>query len=109
MIGKFISTHNSEDLEKASVTRGLLLSPVNNVAGVAKDENLISRGYWREIEHPELGAAMTYPGFSFLSSQVENRTRFRAPLIGEHNHEIYEKELGFTKEMISTLRKRGII
>lgn len=109
MIGKFISTHTIEELETASVTKGLLLSPVNNVDGVAKDENLVSRGYWKEIEHPELGVAITYPGFTFLSDGVENRIRFRAPLIGEHNQEIYGEELGFTKEMISTLTKRGVI
>jgi crotonobetainyl-CoA:carnitine CoA-transferase CaiB-like acyl-CoA transferase len=109
MIGKFISTRNIEELERVSVTRGLLLSPVYNLDDVAKDENLVSRGYWKEIEHPELGVAITYPGFTFLSDGVENRIRFRAPLIGEHNQEIYEEELGFTKEMISTLTKRGVI
>ena len=109
LIGKFISTYTIEELERASVTRGLLLSPVYSLNDVAKDENLVSRGYWKEIKHPELGTTITYPGFTFLSNGVENRIRFRAPLIGEHNQEIYEEELGFTKEMISTLTKRGVI
>jgi crotonobetainyl-CoA:carnitine CoA-transferase CaiB-like acyl-CoA transferase len=109
LIGKFISTRTIEELERASVIRGLLLSPVYNLNDVAKDENLVSRGYWGEIGHPELVTAITYPGFTFLSNEAENKIRFRAPLIGEHNQEIYEEELGFTKEMISTLTKRGVI
>jgi crotonobetainyl-CoA:carnitine CoA-transferase CaiB-like acyl-CoA transferase len=33
----------------------------------------------------------------------------RAPLIGEHNQEIYEGELGFSKEEMLSLKQAGII
>jgi len=35
--------------------------------------------------------------------------RRRAPLIGEHNSEIYSKELGLTQEKLSSLKKKGVI
>jgi formyl-CoA transferase len=70
---------------------------------------LISRGFWKPVEHPELGEEITYPGFTFLASEGRNEIRFRAPLIGEHNSEIYGGELGFSEEYMISLKERGII
>jgi hypothetical protein len=33
----------------------------------------------------------------------------RAPLIGEHNLEIYEKELGISREELTILKQGGVI
>jgi crotonobetainyl-CoA:carnitine CoA-transferase CaiB-like acyl-CoA transferase len=33
----------------------------------------------------------------------------RAPLIGEHNDEIYAKELKFTKEQLAILKRENVI
>jgi hypothetical protein len=33
----------------------------------------------------------------------------RAPLIGEHNEEVFEKEAGLSKEQVVILRTRGVI
>jgi benzylsuccinate CoA-transferase BbsE subunit len=108
-IAAFILTHTTKELAANSMKRGLLLSPVNPVDFVAEDEQLIARNFWKKVEHPELGTAFNYPRFTYLSSEDNNEVRFRAPLIGEHNSEIYGKELAFSEEDISSLRKRGIL
>jgi crotonobetainyl-CoA:carnitine CoA-transferase CaiB-like acyl-CoA transferase len=62
-----------------------------------------------ELEHPELGTAITYPGaYGFFSESPVKISR-RAPLIGEHNEEIYEKELGISKEKLVILKQAGVI
>jgi len=33
----------------------------------------------------------------------------RAPLMGEHNEEIYGRELGFTQAQLVLLKSRGVI
>jgi crotonobetainyl-CoA:carnitine CoA-transferase CaiB-like acyl-CoA transferase len=108
-ITAFILTHTTKELAANSMKRGLLLSPVNPVDFVAEDEQLIARDFWKKVEHPELETAFNYPRFTYLSSEDNNEVRFRAPLIGEHNNEIYGKELAFSGEDISSLRKRGIL
>jgi crotonobetainyl-CoA:carnitine CoA-transferase CaiB-like acyl-CoA transferase len=108
-IAAFIAIHTTKELAANSMKRGLLLSPVNPVDFVAEDEQLIARNFWKEVEHPELKTAFSYPRFTYLSSEGNNEVRFRAPLIGEHNNEIYGKELAFSEEDISSLRKRGIL
>jgi crotonobetainyl-CoA:carnitine CoA-transferase CaiB-like acyl-CoA transferase len=108
-IAAFMLTHTTKELEAGSIKRGLLLSPVNGVDFVADDEQLKSRNFWKQVEHPELDAKIAYPRFTYLSTEGSNEIRFRAPLIGEHNADIYGKEMGMAKEKISSLKKQGII
>lgn len=108
-IAAFILTHTTKELEAGSIKRGLLLSPVNSIDFLSEDDQLRARNFWKEVEHPELGTAVTYPRFTYLSSEDGNEIRFRAPLIGEHNALIYANELGFSDKKISSLQKRGII
>ena len=81
--------------------------PVNDCTEVVADEQLASRDFWVEVEHPELGATITYPGAPYKSDQTPWRIRRRAPLIGEHNQEIYA-ELGLTPAQINELKQVGI-
>jgi len=73
-----------------------------------EDPQLEARDYWEEVEHPELGTTITYPGALYKSSEVEWKFR-RAPSVGEHNREVYEGELGFTKERLAALKQSGVI
>jgi crotonobetainyl-CoA:carnitine CoA-transferase CaiB-like acyl-CoA transferase len=108
-IGAFISAHTLQELESKSLQRGLLLSPVRDVQGVARDEHLMFRGFWQEVEHSDLGVSITYPGFTFLTKGAENRIRSRAPHVGEHNAQVYGEELGLSPEELKALRQRGTI
>ena len=53
-----------------------------------KDEQLRDRGYFVEVEHPELERALTYPGAPYVLSETPWRLKSRAPLVGEHTHEV---------------------
>ncbi len=72
------------------------------------DECLNERCFWTQVEHPELGKKVTYPKTYVRSNEADLSIRFRAPLIGEHNKEIY-KEIGITEGELEELRKEGLI
>ena len=67
------------------------------------------RNFWREIEHPELGTKITYPGGFVKTGTGDCGVRFRAPLIGEHNNEIYHGELKMSAEDTVNLKQRRVI
>jgi len=46
------------------------------------------RGFWVEVEHPEIGRTITYPGGSAIYSKSPHRLYRRAPFLGEHNSEV---------------------
>jgi formyl-CoA transferase len=61
------------------------------------------------LEHPELGSTIVYPGPSLKLSETPLSLRRRAPLIGEHNEEIYLGELGLSVERLEALKQIGVI
>jgi crotonobetainyl-CoA:carnitine CoA-transferase CaiB-like acyl-CoA transferase len=67
------------------------------------------RDFWVEVEHPELETTLTYPGAFVKFSESDCGFRFKAPRIGEHNQEIYETELGLTKQQLLTLKQSHAI
>jgi crotonobetainyl-CoA:carnitine CoA-transferase CaiB-like acyl-CoA transferase len=50
-----------------------------------------------------------YPGAPFKLSNGGWKIARRAPLIGEHNEEIYVKELGFSKDELVLLKEANVI
>lgn len=103
------SRHTKRELEDGAIRRGIRISAVNDVRDLYKSSQLEFRKYWRDIEHPELSDVITYPGHLFISNETKVEPRHRAPLIGEHNKQIYEDELGFDKETIDNLKEKGVI
>jgi crotonobetainyl-CoA:carnitine CoA-transferase CaiB-like acyl-CoA transferase len=55
-----------------------------------------------------LNTTLTYPRQFVKSSEISYGTRFRAPLIGEHNQDVYKK-IGLTDAQLVTLKQAGII
>jgi CoA:oxalate CoA-transferase len=68
---------------------------------------LKAREYFVEIDHPYMGRILI-PGAPFKMSETPWAIRSTAPLLGEHNQEIYS-QLGHTKEDTVRLRQQGII
>ncbi|MBA7628307.1 Succinyl-CoA:(R)-benzylsuccinate CoA-transferase subunit BbsE [subsurface metagenome] len=106
---KFFMSHTKAELLEGAVKRQVMLYPVATTADMLENVQLIDRGFWVEVEHPELGTTITYPGAFGCSSEMSPRISRRAPLIGEHNQEIYEQELGFSREKLVILKQAGVI
>jgi len=105
----FLNTHTMEELFVGAQTRGVRLMPVNNVKNVVEDIGLKERNYFVDVSHPELERIFTYPGAPYRLSETPWRISRRAPLIGEHNLEIYGEELGYGLNEIEEMKKAGTI
>jgi crotonobetainyl-CoA:carnitine CoA-transferase CaiB-like acyl-CoA transferase len=66
-----------------------------------------ARGYFVDIDHP-VGGKLTYPGAPFRLGETAWQAG-RAPLLGEHNEEIYCGLLGYSREYFAKLSEDGII
>jgi len=96
------------DLLQLLKEKGVVLSPVEDPRNVFENEQLEARGFWEEVEHPELGDTIKYPG-AFKSGANQPGIRRRPPLIGEHNEEIYQGELGLSRDELAILKGSGVI
>ena len=106
---KFFMTHTKQELLDGAIKFGVMLYPVSTTADMLGNPQLKARDFWKRIKHPELKTEITYPGPYVIASASPVAISRRAPLIGEHNEEIYEKELGYTKEQLALLKEGGII
>ena len=75
---------------------------------LTEDPQLNARGYFVEVEHPELGRKFLYPGAPCILSATPWRLYRRPPLLGEHNKEVLGGELGLSVEAIRVLRADGV-
>jgi len=106
---RFFLTKTKTEIMEAAVNRGIMMYPVATTVEMLDDKQLASRNFWVDIEHPELGASIRYPGAFGLFSETPPVISRRAPLIGEHNLEIYRDELGISGEQLTMLKQAGVI
>jgi len=104
----FFSRHTKAELYEEAVRRRIVLYPCSTIEDLRNNPHLRARDFWAQIEHPELNDTLVYPRPCMLLSETPCKIRRRAPLIGEHNEEIYE-ELGLSREDLVLLKQGGII
>ena len=109
VVAAYFATLTKAQIYKRANAEGVLLCPQSSCGDVLENEQLQSRNFWVQVEHPELGASLTYPGPYLKASQTPPSIRRRAPLIGEHNTEIYGCEMGLSASELDCLKKSGVI
>ena len=110
-LGEFFTGHTRAELVQGSLDRRILLFPVATPAALQGHTQLEARGYFKEIEHPELGETVQYPGAFIKSGDGRDIAGIyrRPPLIGEHNVQIYQEEMGLSSSELETLKRSGVI
>lgn len=109
VIGRFYLGHTREELWRGGLQRRLTVVPVLDMEEAFRYEQPRSRGFWRRVDHPHLGASLEYPGHLFLSSATPAVVRGPAPLIGEHNAEVYGRWLGLSRQQVDALKGQGAV
>ena len=108
-IESFFKGVTKAEFFKEVVKRQMLGYPVASVKEIFADPQHEARSFWQTIEHPELQTSFEYPGGFAKFSDGACQIWRRAPLIGEHNQEIYGQELGMSPAQIAELKKQGVI
>jgi crotonobetainyl-CoA:carnitine CoA-transferase CaiB-like acyl-CoA transferase len=107
---EFIMTKGKDEMFEYAVKNDIMLVPVTNIGDLVASPQLAARDFWREVDHPELGEKITYPGWPIHWTGMDPyQPQRRSPLIGEHNTQIYEEELNLSREEVIILKNRGVI
>jgi crotonobetainyl-CoA:carnitine CoA-transferase CaiB-like acyl-CoA transferase len=101
--------HTKDELLQGAREHNAQVYPLNNAAEIADNVQLKARDYWVALEHPELGTSITYPGPFAKTTEAPPQVTRRAPLIGEHNEEIYINEMGYSGDKFEELKRDSII
>ena len=96
-----------EVFDKAAEVR-YPLAPVYDTGELVNNPHYNERGFFVDIEHPRAGK-LTYPGAPFQMSEAGFANRKPAPLLGQHNREIFCDLLGYSASDLSDLRRRDVV
>ena len=89
--------------------RGSNTGAIRSPDEVMQDAHLEDRGFWTDVEYPEIGKTFRHPGPAAIFNGSPWRISRRAPLIGEHNEEILCGELGLSKTELAELTRAGSV
>ena len=99
---------DKEELLNQLAQAKIAAAPVQNVAQVANDPYFRDeREMYTEVEHPQLGA-VRITNAALKMSETNPYVRGCAPLLGEHNKEIYSA-MGYTPEQLREWEEKGVI
>jgi len=101
------------DRDRAEVFRvcqaeGVMCAPILTIDEAFQDPQLAFRHYFQELSHPMAGT-WPFPGPPFRMAETPWEVRRPAPLLGEHNEQIYREILGYSAQDLIRLRSMGVI
>jgi crotonobetainyl-CoA:carnitine CoA-transferase CaiB-like acyl-CoA transferase len=82
--------------------------PINTLDKVFADPQILARDMVVEIDSPHTGKLKDV-GNPIRMSGVDAPVYNPAPLLGEHSEAVLSSKLGYSKEMIDSLREKKII
>jgi CoA:oxalate CoA-transferase len=108
IVGEWTITKTVDEIVRQLQEAEIVCSPVPSFDQVCNDRHLLSREMIIEVEQPVSGKVKT-PGSLFKLSKTPGNVKFPAPMVGEHNLEIFSGMLGYTEGEINQFSTEGVI
>ena len=90
-------------MQEAGVAAGVVL----NGRDLTENPQLSARGFYKELNHLEIGPHH-YPSPPFKLSKTPGEPRTAAPCLGQHNEYVYQQILGMSDEEFVQLLNEGV-
>jgi len=109
VVANFAANLTRDEIAHGGQERGFNWGAVRTPDELIDEGHLNDRGFWVDVPHPELGKTFKYPGPAGIYNGSPWRISRRAPLIGEHNEDIFCGELALQKTELVYLAEAGVI
>ena len=100
--------HTMSDAWAKAQEHHIISGPIFNSHDLLSDSHFRNRWVWEDIEHPATGN-LEYPGRPFIMEKTPWQIRRPAPLLGQHNSEIYCDLLGYSSLALANMPTQGVI
>lgn len=107
-IEAFFGSHTKKEISDGATKRRISVCPLSTMEDLHNDKQLASRDFWTQVPHPELNDSITFPKSYIKTTEIDYGIRYPAPLIGEHNADIFGS-LGLSPAELTDLAKLRII
>lgn len=107
LIEEWMLQHTRDEIYHLGQSFRCPVGKVQSAADVFDSPQMKAREFFVEIEHHEAGK-LNYPSVGYKLSKTPWQAS-AAPLLGQHNQEIYSGRLGYTQDELAKLQDSGII
>jgi crotonobetainyl-CoA:carnitine CoA-transferase CaiB-like acyl-CoA transferase len=109
VVGRFVRSLSSDEVYRRGQSMRLPWSKVRLPEENLDDPHWEERGFFLEGDLAGHDGTVRYPGTPYRFTATVAEFRHRAPLLGEHNFEVYVRELGLSEQALHDLSKLGAI
>jgi crotonobetainyl-CoA:carnitine CoA-transferase CaiB-like acyl-CoA transferase len=107
MVEAWTKSRTKQEIYEEMTRRDIPCSPVLDVEEVWNDEDLLQRGMIIELDQPGIGKVKVLGSPIKLPPPIDSLKP--APLLGQHNQEVYETLLGLTPNATYKLKQEAVI
>jgi crotonobetainyl-CoA:carnitine CoA-transferase CaiB-like acyl-CoA transferase len=107
-ISEWALQHTMQEIYDEGQRLGCAVGKVVGAEDLFRDPQLEHRGYFVNIDHPRAGIR-TYAGAPYAFSVTPATYDNPAPLLGQHNVEVYGSLLGYSVEELAVMSAGGVI
>ena len=104
---EWFGQHTREWLYAEGQAHGVPVAPYYTPSEVFTSPQQRERDFYTQVDHPETGP-LEYTGAPFQLSETPTALT-RAPLLGEHNADVYGGLLGYTTRELAALARAGAV
>ncbi len=107
-IEEWAMQHDKMEIMEKCQAAGCPITAVFTIAEAAEHPHLAARDYFVDIEHPQLGVVKNL-GVPFKLPASPGGPSSPAPLLGQHNDEVYRDIAGLSEEELDRYKAEGAI
>ncbi len=96
------------DICKRAAGAGIPIGPINTAEDVMNSAQYAARGFFTPVDHPVAGKHL-YAGWPYKMTVSPPQVSRPAPLLGQHNEEVFRGVLGYSPEEFARFQEAGII
>lgn len=108
LIFEWLSHYTPQELYHMLTAKGIPCFPVNSIKDLMKSPQYRERQFFVVQEHPVAGK-IRQPGPTIRYSKTPWQIRRPAPLLGQHNQEVYCDLLGYSHSDLVLLKRLGVV
>ena len=107
MLMEWLKDHTKEEVQILAQELRIPFTMVQSIAEVLDDPQNEATGFFVELDHPVAGK-LQYPSPAYHMPESPWQPA-RAPLLGEHNRQIYCDALGYSENELTAFQESGVI
>ncbi|MDY6973137.1 MAG: CoA transferase [Thermodesulfobacteriota bacterium] len=108
LLAQWTRKRTRDEIYHAMQAERVAFSPVNTTKDLLESAQLLVRGFFVAISHPEAGE-LDYPGTPYRFSGAPSSPDVPSPLLGQHNEKILCSRLAYTRQEVEEMKRDGII